>query len=195
MSAISSLGIEARRARLLHHAGGEIDPGETIDLPGEGARRKPGAAAEIDRVLEQSGLPGGDARGDHRLEDEGRRAIVEIVDEHILEMRRILIEQGLHIGLRHLGELLVAQPYQMQAGAVLVLRVGLARFPECGDGLVALTEFLAEFAEREPRGCEIGRELERLLQQVGGGGQVALELEVARELEAAVGPEVAGGLE
>ena len=83
----------------------------------------------------------------------------------------------------------------MQAGAVLVVRVGLARFPEGGDGLVALAELLADFAEREPGRGEIRRELERLCQQVGGGGQVALELEVAGEFEAAVGDEIAGGQE
>ena len=42
---------------------------------------------------------------------------------------------------------------------------------------------------------EIRRQLDRLQQQIGGGRQIALQLQVARELEAAVGHQIAGGQE
>ena len=58
-----------------------------------------------------------------------------------------------------------------------------------------LAELLADFAEREPGRGEIRRQLDRLLQQVGGGGEIALQLQVAREIIAAVGNEIAGGQE
>ena len=83
----------------------------------------------------------------------------------------------------------------MQVGAVLIARIGLARFSKGRDGLVALAELGANFAEREPGRDEVRRKLDRLLQQVGRGRQIALELEVARELETAVGHQIAGGLE
>ncbi|MGY3362617.1 hypothetical protein ACVWZK_009280 [Bradyrhizobium sp. GM0.4] len=145
--------------------------------------------------LKQGGLLRGDAGSHHRLEDQRRRAIAEIVDQHVLEARGVLIEQGLHIGLGHLGQLRIAEAYQMQMSAMLIARVGLARFAKGRNGLVALAELRADFAEREPGRGEIRRNLDGLLQQVGGGRQIALELEVARELEAAVGHEIAGGQE
>ena len=48
-------------------------------------------------------------------------------------------------------------------------------------------------AEREPGGGEIRRQLDRLHQKIGGGGQIALQLQVAREIEPAVGHQIAGG--
>ncbi|MEY9187243.1 hypothetical protein ABH987_000871 [Bradyrhizobium ottawaense] len=175
--------------------GRQVNADEMIDLLRECGGRKPGAAAEIDGAFEEGRLLRGDPRGHHRLEDQRRGAIVEIVDQRVLEARGVLVEQRLHIGLGHLRHLGVAEPHQMQASAVLVLGIGPPRFSKCGDRLVALAELLTDFAEREPGRGEVRRELDRLLYEVSGGGQIALELEVACELEAAVGDEIAGSLE
>ena len=170
-------------------------PDELVDLFCEGGGRKPRPTSEIDGALEQGGLLRGDAGSHHRLEDQRGRAIAEIVDQHVLEARRVLIEQGLHIGLRHLRQLRIAEAYQMQMSAMLIARVGIARFAKGRNRLVALAELRADFAEREPGRGEIRCEFDRLLDEIGGSWQITLELEVARELEAAVGHQIAGGQE
>ena len=83
----------------------------------------------------------------------------------------------------------------MQAGAVAIVGIGRARLAERRDRGLALAELLADFAEREPGRGKIRRELGRLQQQVGGGGEIALQLQIAREFEAAVGNQIAGGQE
>ena len=75
------------------------------------------------------------------------------------------------------------------------LGIGGLRLAKRRDRRVALAELLADFAEREPGRGEVRRELGRLQQQIGGGGQIALQLQIARELEAAVGHQIAGGQE
>src|SRR3569623_1017874 len=82
----------------------------------------------------------------------------------------------------------------MQPGAVTVVGISGARLAERRDRLVTFAELCADFTEREPGRGEIRRELDGLLQKIGGGGQVALELEVAGKLETAVGHQIAGGL-
>ena len=73
--------------------------------------------------------------------------------------------------------------------------IGLARFPESRNRRVMLAELLADFAEREPGRGKTGREFDRLLQQIGGGDEIALELQVARKFKPAVGNQIAGGQE
>ena len=135
------------------------------------------------RALEEGGLACRGAHRQHRLEQQRRPAIAEIVDQRRLEPRRILIEQRLHIGLRHGGQRLGAEPHQPQAGAVAVIGIGgrsalrnaaiaASRSPSC----------FADFAEREPGRGEVRRQFRRLQQQIGGGGQIALQLQVARKI-------------
>ena len=76
-----------------------------------------------------------------------------------------------------------------------VVGIGGARFAKRRDRRVALAELLADFAKREPGRDEIRRELDRLLEEIGGGGEVALQLQIARKFEAAVGEQIAGGQE
>ena len=80
----------------------------------------------------------------------------------------------------------------MQTRAVAILRVGRPRLFERRDGAVALAQLLAQLAEREPGRGIAGRQLERLHQQIGGGGEIALGREIARPFEAAVGEQMAG---
>ncbi len=76
-----------------------------------------------------------------------------------------------------------------------VVGVRLARPVKCRDRRLALPELLADVAERKPGGSKIRGELGRLLQQLGGSGKIAPQLQIAREFEAAVGGEIAGGKE
>ena len=76
-----------------------------------------------------------------------------------------------------------------------IVGIGVARLPERRDRRIALAELLANFAEREPGRGKAGREFDRLQQQIGGGDEIALELQVAREIEPPVGNQIAGGQE
>ena len=138
------LGIEAGGARPLDHARRQIDADEMIDLLGKGRRREPGAAAEIDGALEKRRLAGGRSHRQHRLEQQRRAAIAEIVDQRRFEPRRILVEQRLHIGLRHAGHGLGAEPHQPQAGAVAVLGIAGLRLSKGRDRRIVLAEFFAD---------------------------------------------------
>jgi len=83
----------------------------------------------------------------------------------------------------------------MQGGAVVIVGIGGAGLAERRDRGLALAALLADVAKCEPGGGEFRRQLHRLLEQVGGGGEIALQLQVAREFIAAVGHEIAGGQE
>ena len=159
----------------------------------EGAGREPGAAAEIDRAFEERRLLRGSAHRQHRLEQQRRTAITEIADQRRLEARRILIEQRLHIARRHRTDGLDAELHQMQAGAVTVLGIGVTRGTERCDRGVTLAELEPDLAQRVPGRREVRHQLDRLFEQLGSGRQVALQLQVARKLVAAVGNEVARG--
>jgi putative mRNA 3-end processing factor len=73
--------------------------------------------------------------------------------------------------------------------------IGLTRFPKCCNRGIALAKLVADFAKREPGGGKGRRQLGRLLQQIGRGRKIALELEIAREFVPAVGDQIAGGQE
>ncbi len=76
-----------------------------------------------------------------------------------------------------------------------VVGIGLSRFAKRRDRRIALAEPFANFPEREPGGGKAGRELGRLQQQIGGGDEVALQLQIARKIEPPVGNQIAGGQE
>ena len=63
------------------------------------------------------------------------------------------------------------------------------------DRRLALAELFANFAERKPGGGKAGRQFGRLQQQIGGGDEIALELQIAGEIEPPVGHQIAGGQE
>src|SRR5437588_11971291 len=73
-----------------------------------------------------------------------------------------------------------------------VLGVGVARLAERGDRFIALAELLANVGKREPRRGEARRKLDRLFEQIGGSGEISLELQVARKVEAPIGYQIAG---
>jgi hypothetical protein len=53
----------------------------------------------------------------------------------------------------------------------------------------------ANFTECEPGRGKAGRQLGRLQQQIGGGGEIAFQLQIARKIEPPVGHQIAGGKE
>ena len=71
--------------------------------------------------------------------------------------------------------------------------IGVPRAPEGRDRRVALAKLFADFAERKPGRHKSRREFDGLIEQIGGGREIALELKVAREFIAAVGNQIAGG--
>jgi hypothetical protein len=164
-----------------------------IDISGESRGSQPRAASKVDRALEERGLPGNRMDPQHSLEKNGRAAIAEFADQRGFEPRRILIEQRLHIGLRHAGQRRCAEPHQPQTCAVAITGIAGLRRAERFDGCGVFAELFAEFAEREPGRGEIRRQFDRLQEQVRSGGQIALHLQVAREFEPAVGHQIAGG--
>ena len=73
-----------------------------------------------------------------------------------------------------------------------IIGICLACPAKGGDRGLAFAKLLTDFAEHEPGRCELRRKLDRLLKEVGGGGKIALQLQVAREFEATVGDQIAG---
>ena len=71
----------------------------------------------------------------------------------------------------------------------------VARFAKRRDRRLALAEPLANFSEREPGRGKAGRKIGGLQQQIGGGGKIAFQLQIARKIEPPIGHQVAGGQE
>jgi hypothetical protein len=112
----------------------------------------------------------------------------------LIEARRIVIEQGAHVGGRHRARRIAdAKPGETERRAMPVIGVGRTRPRERLDRSSAVAEPLAHLAEPEPGGGKIRRPLDRLREQIGGGLQIATRLEVARMLITAIGDQVAGG--
>jgi len=103
-----------------------------------------------------------------------------------------MLGMSLHQGGRRLAH---TEPGKAQAGAVLVLRIGIARRRKCGDRPVAVVRGLAQVCERKPSGREGRRGGDDLLQNVGCGRAVAAGEVVEGPLVAPVDQEVAGGHE
>ena len=76
-----------------------------------------------------------------------------------------------------------------------VLGIGDLRLAVRRDRLFGLTKLFADFAEREPGRGKAGSQIYCLQQQIGGGDQIALELQIAGEIEPPVGNHIAGGQE
>ena len=74
-----------------------------------------------------------------------------------------------------------------------IFGIGLARPAKGCYRRPASAEPLTDFAEREPGRREVRRKFDCLRKEVGGGNKIALQLQVARELEATIGDQIAGG--
>ena len=126
------------------------------------------------------------------------RSPVTAVTAEPLQQRRIeglgmLIEQPPHIDRGHRRrDLAGAEPSELQPRAVIILGVGVARLLPRRDRPCPVAEIVANGAEREPGGGEVGRKLDRLRQDIGGAGEVALRGVIERPLVAAVGDQIAG---
>src|SRR5262249_60920220 len=80
-------------------------------------------------------------------------------------------------------------------GAVATAGTAPPRLTEGIHGRREVAELSPDLAEREPGRGKVRRQLHRLLQQVGRRREVAAQLQVAREIVAAVGNQIAGGQE
>ena len=122
-----------------------------------------------------------------------RSAIGETLGERGVITSGILIEQPAHIRFAHRRRGIAGpEPGKLQAGAVIVLRIGIAGFFERGDGAGAVAEPVADGAERKPCGREAGRQLHGLRKNVRGAGKIAARGMVERPFVAAVGDQIAG---
>src|SRR5580704_15752555 len=134
------------------------------------------------------------AYGFDRVVQQHRAAIAQPLGKRRVVARGILVEQPPHVGFGHgRRHLAGAEPRQLQPGAVIVLGVGVARLLESGDSAVAVAELVADGAEREPGRGEAWRQLDRLRQNIGGAGKIALGDVIERPFVAPVGDQVAGG--
>ena len=104
----------------------------------------------------------------------------------------MLIEQPPHIDRGHRRRGLAgAEPREMQPRAVIILGVGVARLLPRRDRPGPVAEIVANGAEREPGGGEVGRKLDRLRQDIGGAARSPRGV-IERPLVAAVGDQIAG---
>ncbi len=76
-----------------------------------------------------------------------------------------------------------------------IVGIGRFGFAERRGRSFPLAELLANFSERKPGGGEARREFRRLQQQIGGSGEIAVQLQIARKVEPPVGHQIAGGQE
>jgi hypothetical protein len=123
-----------------------------------------------------------------------RSTISEALGQRGVKTRRILIEQPPYVGFAHGRRRLPgSQPRQLQAGAVIVVRVGVAGLFESSDSAGPIAEAVADGAKCEPGGGKGGRDLDGLGENIGGGDKVAARGLVDRPLIAAVGDQIARG--
>ena len=122
-----------------------------------------------------------------------RSAIAEALGERRVIASGILIEKPADIRFAHRrGGIAAPQPGQLQAGAVIVLRIGMAGFVERVDRARAIAEAVADGAERKPRGRKAGRLFDGLRKNVRRAGKIAARGMVESPFVAAVGDQIAG---
>ncbi len=169
-------------------------PMNVIDLRGEGGGGKPGAAAEIDGAIEEGRLARGGAHRQHRLEQQRRAAIVEV------------IQQRLHRSAAHIDR--TATAHRPSASPPMARRRAASAQASRHGGPASRPRARGE-TQRSPRRCspscsrispsvnqaeaKFGASSMACMQQIGGGNKIALQLQIAGKFEAAVGEQIAGG--
>ena len=119
---------------------------------------------------------------------------MQMLDERGVVACGILVEQPAQIGLGHRRRGFAgAEPRQLQARPVIVLRIGVAGLREGSHRAVAVAEPVADGAEREPGGGKARCNRDGLRQHVGRGGKIAARRKLDRRFIAAVGDKIAGG--
>ena len=182
---IKSLG-----ARLGDHRRRQVDADQPVHIGPERRPAQAGAAAEIEHRADPRPLSG---HRRYRLQQHRGPTIVEPLQQRRIEGLGMLIEQAAHIDRGHRRrDLAGAEPRELQPRAVIVLGVGVARLLPRRDRPCPVAEIVANGAEREPGGGEVGRKLDRLRQDIGGAGEIALRGVIERPLVAAVGDQIAG---
>ncbi len=121
------------------------------------------------------------------------RPIIEALDQRFLEARRIVVEEGAHIGRRHRFRLVAgAERRQAQRRPEAFLRVEMRSLFIGFDSGPRAAHPLVPIAEGQPATRPLWCKRERLFQDLAGGGTVARLGECLRIGEPAVGDEIAG---
>ena len=176
------------------HPGGEIDPGKMPDTLADRRAHQAGAAAKIERRVEPLRL------GRQGVHDELGADIAQPVHQMALEARGVAVEQGPDISRRQGRQIAAfAQADEMRPDAKGIVGIDIQgagisprrRRPQ--RRIVALDgQSLPGAAQQEPGRRVAGRDLQRLLGEIGGPGMIAVCQAGLGVAIAAVGEEVAG---
>ena len=119
--------VEAFALRLGDHAGREIDAGQALDKRTKNGAGQSGAAAEIEHGAKLERAPGRAHGAFDGVAEQRRPAIGKALGEGRVVTGGILIEQPADIGFAHRrSRHRPRQPGKLQAGAVIILRIGVA---------------------------------------------------------------------
>jgi len=184
--------IDTLAAGLVEHGGGQIDPGEAIDLAAEGRAGKPGAAAEIEHGAEAGSAARAAARGHDGSKQQLRGAVVE-AGYAVLEAPRMLVEcpPGM-LGEHRRRDGAGPEPGQMQARPLKIIAIGIGSRREGRDGALPLAVRLPQLRERKPGRRKAGRSRNHLLENLGRPLPVAAHKIIERPSVAPVEQKIAG---
>ena len=185
--------IEVFALCLRDHAGRKIDADQSLDKRTKNGTGKSGTAAEIEHGGKMQRAPGRPHRAFNGVVEQCRSAIAEALGERRVITNGILIEKPADIRFAHRrGGIAAPQPGKLQAGAVIVLRIGMAGFVERVDGARAVAEAVADGAERKPCGRKAGCLFHGLHKNVRRAGKIAARGMVESPFVAAVCDQIAG---
>ena len=188
--------VEARPARLRRACAATGRRRRSAGGAGEGLPGEAGAAAEVERALCPQPAPVGREGAPHGRAQELGPAVVQVLDELLVEGAGVIVEQGAHVAradrlLRRHG----AEPGEVDADAERVLGIAIERPHQRRQRRLALSERGPGPAEQRLRRREERRPLQALLGQLGGGAVIAVLQGRLGIGIAAVGEKVAGGAE
>ena len=185
--------VKALRGSLCDHGRRQIDTDQPIDKRTKRGTAEPRTAAEVEHGSKMHRPAAGIHQGLDGIAQQHRPAIAEAFGQRLVVAAGILVEQPADVGFGHgWRRLSGAEPRQLQPRAVVILRIGIAGMAERGNGAVTVAELIADRAKRKPCGGKARRQLDRLRQDIGGTGQIALGGVVERPFIAPVGDQIAG---
>src|SRR5215204_6298166 len=123
-------------------------------------------------------------------------AIVQVLDQVLVEARRVIVEERAHIGLAdRLFRRQRAEAGELDAHAERILRLAVERRLQGSNGGLALARRELRAPEKRVGRREMRDELQHLRREIGRGGMVAPVEGGLGVAEAAIGEEIAGGAE
>ena len=160
--------VKALGRGLRDHGRRQIDAHQPIDERSERGAAETGTAAEVQHRAKAHRASGRAHHGFDRVVQQRRAAIIQALGERRVVAGGILVEQPANIGFGHSGRRFAgAEPRQLQSRAMIILRIGVARLPERGNGAVAVAELVADGAQCEPGRGKARRQFHGLDQDIG----------------------------